>query len=122
MKGNLIFDRKRKNMGPDSVKETQSEADPSYQAIAKYSAFLGVINILDQSFLLMVDDVTAVCEMNGHKIFKIENTSLIPYENLRNLNKSANLKELQSYAYSLRKVPTLPLHHKPSSSPIHNPS
>ena len=39
-----------------------------------------MINILDQSFLLMVDDVTEVCELNGHKIYKIENTSLIPYE------------------------------------------
>ncbi len=53
-----------------------------YQSYGEYSAFLGVINIIDQSFLLMVEDVTEVCKLLGHIIYRIQNTSLIPYNDI----------------------------------------
>lgn len=45
-----------------------------------FSAFLGVIKILDQFFLFMVDDVLQVCVMEGHNIYQISSISFVSFE------------------------------------------
>lgn len=46
----------------------------------KYSAFLGILTILDQKFILMVQNVSYVVSIKNHEIFKIDNLAFIPFE------------------------------------------
>jgi hypothetical protein len=74
------------NRDSKEIHETDYHDNMKYMKYQQdYSAFLGVINILDQSFLLMVDDVTSICTINKHKIFKVEQCSFIPFDPIEQL-------------------------------------
>lgn len=40
---------------------------------------MGIVNILDKAFLLLVEDVLPVCNIEGNDIFSINSTTFIPY-------------------------------------------
>ncbi len=46
----------------------------------KYSAFLGILTILDQKFILMVQNVSYVVNIKNNEIFRIDNLAYIPFE------------------------------------------
>ena len=58
----------------------KEELPPNFSIMKEYSAFLGTIHILDSPFLLLVDDVLPVCNMNGHIFYTISSISFIPFE------------------------------------------
>lgn len=72
-----IFDLKIRIKMRIAAKE---ELPPNFSIMKEYSAFLGIIHILDCPFLLLVDDVSPTCNMNGHMFYSISSISFIPFE------------------------------------------
>jgi len=52
----------------------------NYESKKNYSAFLGVMNILDQAFLFLVDEIVPVCNIENNDIFTISSVTFIPFE------------------------------------------
>ena len=45
-----------------------------------FSAFIGIINILDKTFLLLADDALLACNIENNDVFQMGTTTFIPFE------------------------------------------
>jgi len=58
-----------------------SEKVPSnYESKRNYSLFMGILNILDKAFLLMVNEILPVCNIENNDIFVLASVSFVPFE------------------------------------------
>jgi hypothetical protein len=76
-----------------------------YEKKKIFSAFLGIITILDKAFLLLVDECTHISTLEGSDIFRICSTSFIPFEGESEILNSANAQNnYVVYIQNLRKL------------------
>jgi hypothetical protein len=58
-----------------------SEPRPSgHENSRSYSAFFGIIPIIDKVFLLMCQDVQTVCTIENKEIYQVVATNFVPFE------------------------------------------
>ena len=72
----VLKDRDGSNMDIDDI----GDVPPGFSMIKECSAFLGIINVMDCRFLITVDDVVPICNIQGHKIYTIASISFIATE------------------------------------------
>ena len=60
--------------------ESSDKTPPDFESQNPFSAFLGIINIFDKSFLLMVKDVHKVGKLEEFNVYQISTVSFIPFE------------------------------------------
>lgn len=60
--------------------ESNEKTPPDFESQSPFSAFLGIINIFDKSFLLMVKDVHRVGKLEEANVYQISTVSFIPFE------------------------------------------
>ena len=70
----LIFN----NQGSDE------KISSDYEKIEKFSTFLGIIKIINEKFLFMVEDVYLKCLISNSEIFEIQSITCIPFNVKRN--------------------------------------
>ena len=60
--------------------ESSEKTPPDFESQNPFSAFLGIINIFDKSFLLMVKDVHRMGKLEEFNVYQISTVSFIPFE------------------------------------------
>jgi len=52
----------------------------NFESKKNYSLFMGILHILDKAFLLLVNEILPVCNIENNDIFVIASVSFIPFE------------------------------------------
>ena len=63
-----------------SLIDLTEKIQPNFETKKNYSLFMGVLHILDKAFLLMVNEVLPVCNIENNDIFALASAAFIPFE------------------------------------------
>jgi len=97
----LYIDRKT---GRASEIDFSEKIQSNYESKKNYSLFMGILNILDKAFLLMVHEILPVCNIENNDIFALASVSFIPFESESDFYNSQSGKEALNYILNLRKL------------------
>jgi hypothetical protein len=82
----------------------QEKTPDNFEKKRSFTAFLGIINILDKAFLLMADDAVLVCNIEGCDVFQLGSTTFIPFESENELFSTQSGRESLNYIQNIRKL------------------
>ena len=86
-------------MFPDSGK---SSAIPgNYLKTAHFSAFLGVLSILNKTFLVFVENCTRACVIQEKDVFEVRDIGFVPFESEKSFEEDDSEKLNQVYSYMI---------------------
>jgi len=97
----LVIEKKTGRVTEIDLSETIPQ---NFESKKVYSLFMGILNILDKSFLLMVHEILPVCNIENNDIFAIASASFIPFESEGDFFRTQSGKEAINYILNIRKL------------------